>query len=273
MLSENEFSRLDLLGWRGFEFFNNLKDICEDTISYPKNLFQNSNNIHPKSFDWWEETRLKIILEILRKYHVGLIWEIGAGAGTVSKYLIDHQVTTIAVEPHLDAIKILRNLGISSAHCYFEDLMLPSESINYVGLFDVIEHIENENVLLKAIELALSKTGKMFITVPAHKWLFSNWDNQIGHFRRYSAKSIVDVLDRNGFESIEVTYLFPSLVLPAILIRRCLRISTFQVHKEKNRIADRLLKRLIEIDWKIQKRLRLSFGTSILVVAQKKQLK
>jgi hypothetical protein len=64
--------------------------------------------------------------------------------------------------------------------------------------------------------------GHLVVTVPALQWAFSSWDTELGHYRRYSKKSLRTELATAGFVVDEVGYLFPEM-LPLLPIRKLRR--------------------------------------------------
>lgn len=100
------------------------------------------------------------------------------------------------------------------------DLELPSGTINSVGFFDVLEHIEDDQAFLEYLNSILTERGSIFLTVPAHKWLFSEHDLALGHFRRYSRRDLRKLLERCGFVIVREEHLYSALVIPAIFMRR-----------------------------------------------------
>ena len=59
----------------------------------------------------------------------------------------------------------------------------------FIYTSNVLEHIENDLETLVKLRSALSENGKLLIYVPAQPVLFSNFDYQVGHFRRYKKSS------------------------------------------------------------------------------------
>ncbi len=92
-------------------------------------------------------------------------------------------------------------------------------------LMDVVEHIENDiNFLKHLIESPfVSSSTIFFITVPAYNKLFFSHDKFLGHFRRYSNRSIDNTTTEAGLRTIDKGYFFFSLLIPRL----------FQVWKEK----------------------------------------
>ena len=59
-----------------------------------------------------------------------------------------------------------------------------ADTISAAGLFDVMEHIENDISFLRSINYILLTGGYLFITVPAYNFLWSKEDTLACHFRR-----------------------------------------------------------------------------------------
>lgn len=91
--------------------------------------------------------------------------------------------------------------GIRTYVGTLESLNLPSNSLYAVGVFDVLEHLEKPKDLLAEVYRVLKPGGICLVTVPAHEWLFSNFDANIGHYRRYSRKNLLCSLDGAGFRT------------------------------------------------------------------------
>lgn len=61
------------------------------------------------------------------------------------------------------------------------------DSILYI---DVVEHIEHDAEELARAAGLLKPGGFLAVLSPAHQWLFTPFDQAIGHYRRYSKKSL-----------------------------------------------------------------------------------
>ena len=57
---------------------------------------------------------------------------------------------------------------------------------------DVIEHIENDVEELDRACNLLSESGKLIIIVPAFNFLFSDFDRDVGHYRRYYKRDFIN---------------------------------------------------------------------------------
>jgi hypothetical protein len=94
-----------------------------------------------------------------------------------------------------------------------------SGSADYVFLFDVIEHIEDDIGFLKYLRTSplLSGETKTLITVPAFQSLFSNHDVFLKHYRRHTLSTLKSTTEKAGFEGIRTGYFFFILLLPRLL--------------------------------------------------------
>jgi hypothetical protein len=100
-----------------------------------------------------------------------------------------------------------------------EDAGLPSECAASIGLFDVLEHIEDEAAALGLIHSILEPSGRLFLTVPSYQFLYSSEDDAAGHFRRYTLPSLRRVLAKCNFR-IEFSSYFFSPLPPLIFLTR-----------------------------------------------------
>jgi SAM-dependent methyltransferase len=77
---------------------------------------------------------------------------------------------------------------------------------DFIYLIDVLEHIKDDEECLKRLSAILKPGGKMFIYVPAFNHLYSDFDMSIGHFRRYSKRSLRKKLVAAGFHIHNLYY-------------------------------------------------------------------
>lgn len=92
-----------------------------------------------------------------------------------------------------------------------------NNSYDTVVMSDVIEHIEDwKKALSEAIRVARKK---VIITVPAYRWLWSDYDKFLGHYRRYHRKDFDRFLKNNSEISYKISYLFGALI-PFLFIRK-----------------------------------------------------
>lgn len=220
---ESEFSRLLTLGWNvpikdGDGIFTP-REINEDAISFPSEGYSGGED-NSEANGFWATERAKSIYQLLEKNEVKTLWEIGAGNGNAAIPLRNRGIEVIPIEPLRTGALTLTKNGFATFQATLEDLCFPDNSIGAIGAFDVLEHLENPSQLLAEIHRILQPGGIFICSVPAYQWLYSDFDISIGHFRRYSRKSINKLIISSGLETQSITSLFGYLVVPAFILRR-----------------------------------------------------
>lgn len=64
---------------------------------------------------------------------------------------------------------------------------------------NVLEHIEDDISALHELKNNLKSNGKLFLYVPAFMCLYTQFDKNIGHFRRYTLSELKNKLTTTGF--------------------------------------------------------------------------
>jgi SAM-dependent methyltransferase len=221
-LVTDEICRLESLGWKNWhpdQFLVRSSEKPESQpISFPESYWEPKAR-NTESEGIWAQTRAKKILKVCSENEIDVIWEVGAGNGNVAIPLKMWGKGVLGVEPLRTGAEALAFNGIVSFHGTLQDLAFPDSSICAIGLFDVLEHLESPEVMLNEIKRVLKPGGLLITTVPANQFLFSDFDLSIGHFRRYSRKSLQKVLKGSGFCESKINYFFFVLVFPAFLLR------------------------------------------------------
>ncbi|HEY6044608.1 MAG TPA: methyltransferase domain-containing protein, partial [Nitrosospira sp.] len=97
---------------------------------------------------------------------------------------------------------------------------IPFESeFDVIGAFDVLEHIEEDEKVLAQIFHAVLPGGGIILTVPQHRFLWSQQDEYACHVRRYEAEELSNKVEQAGFQ-VERATSFVSLLLPLMFLSR-----------------------------------------------------
>jgi SAM-dependent methyltransferase len=136
------------------------------------------------------------------------IAEIGCGHGAVQRQIEDFYGREVSgFDLHEAALKGSLS-QISPIYCYdiFDRNPQIEAKFDLIVLFDVIEHLKDEDAFLSAVEYHLAPKGRLLINVPALQFLFSRYDVAQGHFRRYSLAGLESLAKRNGWRVESSTY-------------------------------------------------------------------
>jgi len=169
---------------------------------------------------WWYTTRNDILWQKTKALLRGsALWDIGGGSGIVARFLMSRDVDVVLVEPSAGGAKIARDRGVSSLCATLEQLRLPGACLPAVGMFDVLEHLDDRAKTLREIERVLLPGGYLLLTVPALQTLWSDSDVAAGHYVRYNRRFIRAELERHDFEILRLGYFFALTVLPLFAMR------------------------------------------------------
>ena len=255
----------------------------EVATSYPAD--GNSDCFAVEDGSFWFKHRNTCIAEVASAFPPadnGAIFDIGGGNGFVSKGLINAGFTVVLVEPGRTGVTNAKKRGITNVICATSQTAgFREKSLSAAGLFDVLEHIEDEQAFLRSIHALLKDAAPLYLTVPAYNFLWSHEDVAAGHFRRYTLKQLTAVLKSAGFELLYASYIFRFLPLPIFMLRAIpwhLGLAkpthdsdkTKQEHAAPNGSAVHILNRLLSAEIaNIRNQKTMHCGGSCLMVARK----
>ena len=148
----------------------------------------------------------------------GEVLEIGSGIGNISKFVIEegHSLTLSDYnEEYCELLKkkfagnknIQKIVSVDLLYPEFETKYFDlKEKFDSIFLLNVIEHIKDDQIAVKNCRYLLKPGGHLILLAPAYAWLFSSFDKQLGHFRRYSLRSLRELLEKNNFNILSGSY-------------------------------------------------------------------
>ncbi len=167
----------------------------------------------------------------LRPFLGKRVLEVGAGTGGTTKILCDgSQQQWTCLEPDADLAARLGPMIEARklpACCRVEvgttlDLK-PADAFDTILYIDVLEHIEDDAAELARAAALLSPGGHLVALSPAYPRLYSKFDASIGHYRRYTRRSLATIappsLELVRIANLDSVGIFASLANRAILRR------------------------------------------------------
>jgi SAM-dependent methyltransferase len=163
------------------------------------------------------------ILSIFEPYLGTRVVEVGAGTGSFSELLLERRLESLSlVEPSTGMYeqlcrRIEQSQNVSTYNDIFERVAsqirstAKPDSIIYVN---VLEHVEDDVNELRIINNTLDRGGRIFVFVPALRWLHGSMDRQLDHFRRYTRSELEKKCVAAGFKVLTSRYFDLFGVLP-----------------------------------------------------------
>lgn len=174
---------------------------------------------------WWHVAKRQLILRLLNRYfkkdkkHLRHL-DIGCGTGMMLKELSECRLN-VGVDLSFQALLHCKKRGLRNVT--LADLRQPipfkSESFDIITMLDVLEHLDDDRFALKEVYRILKPKGLFILTVPAHPFLWTYWDEILGHKRRYRADSLREILKSSGYKSERFSFFYLYLLPFAIIFR------------------------------------------------------
>ena len=160
------------------------------------------------------------------------VLEVGAGLGGTTQALCPQSARRwVGLEPDPRLAERLRSAIAQGALPSFCEARIgtladlePTERFDAILYIDVLEHIEHDRDEVRAAADRLKPGGRLIVLAPAHQWLFTPFDQAIGHYRRYS-KSSLKRLTVDPLRLVQLRYLDSAGLLASSANRLLLRQS------------------------------------------------
>lgn len=168
---------------------------------------------------WWYRERRHLLTKALAGITPGPALDIGAAGGGNTRVLRDLGWTPVAMEYGPDGAEVAHERGLAAVRADARYLPLADGSLSLVVAFDILEHIEEDDLAVAEIRRVLRRDGTLLIAVPADPRLWSDHDVAVDHVRRYTRETLSSVLQRGGFEIARMAS-WNVLLRPVVAMRR-----------------------------------------------------
>ncbi len=256
-------------------------EVADSYAGYPEAGFDVTDDVEADSF--WVRSRTRLlrdeVLRLCRPASTRML-EIGCGTGAFLRSLAGTQgLELVGSEVYLRGLKSAMSRGaVGVEFIQLDATRIPFESeFDIVAAFDVIEHIEDDEAVLRGIAKALKSGGHVLLTVPQHPFLWSRLDEIVHHKRRYTRRDLEEKVERAGLSVFYATSfvfaLFP-LMLVSRLLDRGRKASAAGSDLDRrvrfNPVVNRVFDAVMRIDeWLIRRRASLPWGGTLLLIARK----
>jgi len=245
---------------------------------FDPHFFPGLDQIEERHF--WFRARRLLIRERLQRWVPDLpqraLFDIGCGTGALVAFLERTGVTVAgACDAYAEGLRLARGRVGAPLLLAAEDQLPPlAAGQSLIALFDVLEHIDDDRATLAWLTSVLAPGGVLFLTVPAHPFLFDENDRVACHRRRYTRPELFEKLREAGLEPVRVEHFMALMVLPRILAR----MAGFGLHKRPGELSplsvipvvNDVACALLELEGRLTRWLRAPFGTSLLAIAARR---
>lgn len=166
-------------------------------------------------------SRRQAVFDAIRDLPSGKLIDIGCGMGAIAYefYRKGYGVTGIEIETESIAVaNDLFNNPTEIIDFRRETTEADHGVYDYVGSFEVIEHIADDHEFIKDVSKYLKPHGHIIISTPCHMSKWGHTDTWAGHVRRYEKPEIISLFEQNGFTIKKLySYAFPIMNLSRFL--------------------------------------------------------
>jgi SAM-dependent methyltransferase len=234
---------------------------------------------------WWFRWRFELITQLvgdLRSEPDFRILDAGCGTGQMLKHL-EELGDAVGIDTSAQATAFAQSRGVKSlVRGSITAVPFPDATFDCVVALDVIEHVDDDIGILKALHDVIKPGGRLIVTVPAYSFLWSEHDDINHHKRRYTAPQLRRLITDAGFEVNRVTYCNTVFLLPIFAIRkfknvlRKVRNSNGKHEQRLNsdlgdypEIMNEAAFQIMRAENGLMRHVDLPFGVSILAVAER----
>jgi 2-polyprenyl-3-methyl-5-hydroxy-6-metoxy-1,4-benzoquinol methylase len=176
------------------------------------------------------------LIEKIRKPYFSLL-DFGSGVGTFALPLSRQGVDIICIEPDDELRGRLQKSGVTVVTKLSS---IRNESLDMIYTFNVLEHIPDDGATLQELANKLKPSGILLIYVPAFMVLYSSFDRDIGHLRRYRRRSLINLVNATGLRVIDAHYV-DCIGFGVVLLLRALGLEKDILSQRKVKFYDRVL--------------------------------
>lgn len=155
--------------------------------------------------------------------------------------LDDHEESIALAQPRIEAV------GGRVLQTTLDQVNLPDGCASVVTALDVLEHLDDDASAVRELTRLVRPCGLLIVTVPALRWLWSDWDEALHHRRRYSRSELMRLLDTRALRILRCAYFNSAMLLPIAAVRMWRKFRPLRPGDERaeDRVPGPLLNRLL----------------------------
>lgn len=229
-------------------------------------------------YHWWFVSRRNLVMHLIKSLEIASPTILDVGSGTGGNLLsLSKLGKTFGIDASERAIEFCRKRGLYNVtRCPAEKIEYADRTFEVITCLDVLEHVSNPVEVLLELRRVLKDGGKVIITVPAFRILWSQHDEALCHLRRYEKDSLSCDLHEAGLEIEKIGYFFFAsffAVAPIRVMRRFF-VSRQKLRSDTTTLPPKFLNEFLKLLFKIEigvlDNFRLPFGTTVYAIASRR---
>jgi len=227
-------------------------------------------------YHWWYVNRKKLILKLLYLTNISSPKILDVGMGTGGNLLEFSKLgQAFGIDVSEKAIEFCRKRNIKYiCQSPAEKLPFKDKTFDIITCLDVLEHVPEPVETLLELRRVIKDNGKIIITVPTFKILYTQRDEELYHLRHYEIKSLTDDINEAKLKVEKMNYFFLILffVITPVMILSKLFYEKYAYSNATTvppKLINEILKILFKLETSLSIKLRFPMGSSLYAVASK----
>jgi SAM-dependent methyltransferase len=235
---------------------------------------------------WWYRATHELVIEAVSKgltlakprldlnIFIFNILDAGCGTGGLTKKL-ETFGSVIGLDISPLALKLAKKHKLKLIEGSVNNLPFSSRRFDLIVSVSVLYHQRVDDLAaIKEFYRALKPKGKLILILPAFSWIYGSHDKAVHTRKRYTLSEAADLVVANGFKPVESRYIF-SFLFPVFLVKRLVE-KAFSARKQISDLEilpgflNSFLFWLCRVEWRLGDFVRLPWGSSLLVMGEKK---
>lgn len=206
------------------------------------------------SQDYWAQTRARILSKWVREANPQRVLDAGCGSGYLTELIAEQtDADVLGIDIAEESVDLAQQRETTAEFRVGDVTAIePASGYDVILFADVLEHFEKpERVLAQARE-ALAPGGHIYVSLPAHEWLWGPHDEHNDHHRRYTKSSLASVAHASGLSVERARYTNAIPLVPYWAYQRLLERSVPDAARGgHNRILEAAKRVCINLETKI----------------------
>lgn len=220
-----------------------------------------------EKYHWWFVSKNNLVREIIKSFGIPSPTILDVGMGTGANMLALSELgQTFGIDAAEQAMEFCKKRGLKNiARCHAEKITHPDKTFDVIIALDLLEHVFDPVKVLIELRRLLKDNGKIIITTPAFRMLWSQHDEALCHLRRYNKKTLSLDAAEARLKTDMMGYFFFSSFFPVTFIRLMRRLlpNRYQLKSDTTTLPPKFLNEFLKLIFKFEVRIFRRYGTPL----------